>query len=71
MQGLLDTKKEYINIILDKFTVPICTYIYDIYKVYNEDEKNVAVMNMIPEHHLDSLHKNPDKKTKFIKRAED
>lgn len=32
MQGLLDTKKEYINIILDKFTVPICTYIYDIYK---------------------------------------
>ena len=38
---------------------------------YNEDEKNVEVMNMIPEHHLDSLHKNPDKKTKFIKRAED
>jgi len=32
MQGLLDTKKEYIDIILDKFTVPICTYIYDIYK---------------------------------------
>ena len=38
---------------------------------YNEDEKHVEVMNMIPEHHLDSLHKNPSDKTRFIKRAED
>jgi hypothetical protein len=38
---------------------------------YNEDDEHVEVMNMIPEHHLDTLHKNPDKKTKFIKRAED
>ena len=38
---------------------------------YNEDEKHVEVMNMIPEHHLDSLHKNPSDKTKWIKRAED
>ena len=36
----------------------------------NEDEKNVEVMNMIPEHHLDSLH-NPEKDSKWIKRAED
>jgi hypothetical protein len=28
-------------------------------------------MNMIPEHHLDTLHKNPSDKTRFIKRAED
>jgi hypothetical protein len=28
-------------------------------------------MNMIPEHHLDSLHKNPSKQTRFIKRAKD
>jgi hypothetical protein len=38
---------------------------------YNEDEDHVEVMNMIPKHHLDTLHKNPDKQTKFIKRAED
>jgi hypothetical protein len=38
---------------------------------YNEDEDKVEVMNMIPKHHLDTLHKNPSKKTRFIKRAED
>ena len=38
---------------------------------YNEDENHIEVMNMIPEHHLDSLHKNPDDTTKFIKRADD
>jgi hypothetical protein len=38
---------------------------------YNEDEDHIEVMNMIPEHHLDSLHKNPSKKTRFIKRADD
>jgi hypothetical protein len=38
---------------------------------YNEDEDHVEVMNMIPEHHLDSLHKNPSKQTRFIKRAKD
>ena len=38
---------------------------------YNEDEDHVEVMNMIPEHHLDSLHKNPSKQTRFIKRARD
>jgi hypothetical protein len=38
---------------------------------YNEDENHIEVMNMIPEHHLDSLHKNPSKQTRFIKRAKD
>lgn len=38
---------------------------------YNEDEEHIEVMNMIPEHHLDSLHKNPSKQTRFIKRAKD
>ena len=38
---------------------------------YNEDEEHIEVMNMIPEHHLDSLHKNPSKQTRFIKRADD
>ena len=38
---------------------------------YNEDEDHIEVMNMIPEHHLDSLHKNPSKQTRFIKRAKD
>jgi len=38
---------------------------------YNEDEDHVEVMNMVPKHHLDSLHKNPDKQTKFIKRADE
>lgn len=38
---------------------------------YNEDDKHVEVMNMIPEHHLDSLHKNPDDTTRFIKRAKE
>lgn len=38
---------------------------------YNEDEDHIEVMNMIPEHHLDTLHKNPSKKTRFIKRADD
>ncbi len=32
MQTLLDCKKEYINIILDNLTVPICNIIYDMYK---------------------------------------
>ena len=36
---------------------------------YNEDEDHVEVMNMIPKQHLDSLHNNPSKKTKWIKRA--
>ena len=38
---------------------------------YNEDDEHIEVMNMIPEHHLDSLHKNPSKQTRFIKRAKD
>lgn len=38
---------------------------------YNKDEKEIEVMNMIPKHHMDSLHNNPDKSTKWIKRAED
>jgi hypothetical protein len=37
---------------------------------YNKDDDHIEVMNMIPEHHLDSLHKNPDKSTRWIKRAE-
>ena len=32
MQSLLDCKKEYTDIILDNLTVPICTFIYDMYK---------------------------------------
>lgn len=38
---------------------------------YNKSNDNIEVMNMIPKHHLDTLHKNPSKKTKWIKRAED
>jgi hypothetical protein len=38
---------------------------------YNEDDEHVEVMNMIPKHHLDTLHKNPDDTTRFIKRAKD
>jgi len=38
---------------------------------YNEEEDHVEVMNMIPEHHLNTLHNNPDKPPKFIKRGED
>jgi hypothetical protein len=38
---------------------------------YNEEEDHVEVMNMIPEHHLDTLHDNPDEAPKFIKRADD
>ena len=38
---------------------------------YNEDEDHIEVMNMIPKHHMDTLHKNPDKKTRFVKRADD
>jgi len=38
---------------------------------YNEDEDHIEVMNVIPEHHLDSLHKNPSEQTRFIKRAKD
>lgn len=32
MQSLLDAKKEYTDIILDNFSIPICSFIYDIYK---------------------------------------
>jgi hypothetical protein len=38
---------------------------------YNEDKNHVEVMNMIPKHHLETLHHNPSKKTRFIKRADD
>jgi hypothetical protein len=38
---------------------------------YNEDEEHVEVMNMIPKHHLDSLHKNPSDETRRIKRAKE
>ncbi len=38
---------------------------------YNEDEEHIEVMNMIPKHHLDSLHKNPSDETRRIKRADD
>ena len=38
---------------------------------YNEDDDHVEVMNMIPKHHLDSLHKNPSDETRTIKRAND
>ena len=41
------------------------------FSFYNEDDDQVEVMNMIPEHHLDTLHKNPSKQTRFIKRAKD
>jgi len=37
---------------------------------FNEDEDHIEVMNMIPKHHLDTLHNNPSKKTKWVKRAE-
>jgi hypothetical protein len=38
---------------------------------YNEDEEHIEVMNMIPKHHMDSLHNNPDDETRTIKRAKD
>ena len=38
---------------------------------YNEDEDHIEVMNMIPKHHMDSLHNNPDDETRTIKRAND
>ena len=38
---------------------------------YNKDEEHVEVMNMIPKHHLDSLHKNPSDETRRIKRAKE
>lgn len=38
---------------------------------FNEDDDHIEVMNMIPKHHLDSLHKNPDDNTRRIKRADD
>lgn len=36
-----------------------------------DDKSKFEVMNMVPEHHLDTLHNQKDKQTKFIKRAED
>lgn len=38
---------------------------------FDKDTGNIDVFNVIPKHHLDSLHKNPSDKTRFIKRAED
>jgi hypothetical protein len=38
---------------------------------FNEDEEHIEVMNMIPKHHMDSLHNNPDDETRRIKRADD
>ena len=36
----------------------------------NPKNDHIEVMNMIPEHHLDSLHNNKDKQTKWVKRAQ-
>jgi hypothetical protein len=36
----------------------------------NPKNENIEVMNMIPEHHLNTLHNNKNKQTKWIKRAE-
>lgn len=38
---------------------------------YNEEEDHVEVMNMIPEHHLDTLHDEPDDKPRFVKTGDD
>lgn len=38
---------------------------------YNKEKDHVEVMNMIPKHHLETLHNNPSKKTRFVKRAQD
>ena len=38
---------------------------------FDKDTGNIDVFNVIPKHHLDSLHKNPSKQTRFIKRAKD
>lgn len=38
---------------------------------YNEDDDHIEVMNMIPKHHLDTLHKNPSDETRRIKRAKE
>jgi hypothetical protein len=38
--------------------------------VFFDENSDAQVMNMIPEHHLDSLH-NPEEDSKWIKRAQD
>ena len=32
MQNLIENKREYIDILLDNLTIPICNIIYDLYK---------------------------------------
>ena len=42
MQGLIDTKKEYTEHLLDKITVPISVRIYDIYNECTKNKKGLV-----------------------------
>jgi delta-aminolevulinic acid dehydratase/porphobilinogen synthase len=38
---------------------------------FDQETGDVDVFNVIPKHHLETLHNNPSDKSRFIKRAED
>lgn len=38
---------------------------------FDKETGDVDVFNVIPKHHLETLHNNPSDKSRFIKRAED
>ena len=73
MQNLIENKKEYIDILLDNLTVPICNVIYDLYKSSSniqDFQNNLSLIknwnnNKIEEHYLKII--NSQKKRNFIK----
>ena len=73
MQSLLDSKKEYIDIILDNITVPICTFIYNIYKCSSNIVEFQNKMAYIKNWNNHIIHENHEiilkscKKNYFIK----
>ena len=60
MQNLIDNKNEFIDILLDKLSVPICNVIYDLYKSSSniqDFQNNVSLIknwnnNKIEEYYL-------------------
>lgn len=67
-----DIKEDYKDLLDDYAAIDDNHIIlYDKDNELNEDDGPFVVMNMVPEEHMDTLQNNPNKPTKWIKRAED
>jgi hypothetical protein len=71
-EPISDIKNEYEDLLDDPAAIDDNHIIlFDEDNELDEDDGPFVVMNMVPEEHMDSLKNNPNKQTKWIKRAED